>query len=160
MKQQVTETSSVVRAQLLPLSNMQMVLPNTCIAEVISLQTIEPIKKSPDWLLGMTRWRGIQIPVISFEIANGVSADESSKHTRIAVINSLNSKSELPFYGVITQGIPKLVTLEKTDISAIKKPHKTLPIALEQTMINDAAAIIPDQKKIEELLKQQGITVT
>lgn len=74
---------SVVRAQLLPLTGMHLVLPNTCIAEVINLQSIEPIKKSADWLLGMTSWRGIHIPVMSFETANGVKTDTPSKITRI-----------------------------------------------------------------------------
>lgn len=157
---QSTEINNVVRAQLLPLSGMQMVLPNTCIAEVISLQAIEPIKKSVDWLLGMTSWRGIHIPVISFETANGVSTGETSKRNRIAVLNSLDDNSELPFYAVVIQGIPKLISLKKADINAVKKPDSNLPMAKEQTIIGDETAIIPDQKKIEKLLKQQGVAIT
>jgi chemosensory pili system protein ChpC len=134
-----------------------MVLPNTCIAEVINLQPIEPIKKSADWLLGMTSWRGIHIPVISFERANGVAADEHTKTTRIAVLNSLGTEKDLPFYGVITQGIPKLVAVEKSEISTIKKPDIELPIAQQQTMINDISAVIPDQQQIEKMLKKEGV---
>lgn len=156
---QVDNISSVVRAQLLPLTDMQLVLPNTCIAEVINMQPIETVKKSADWLLGMVSWRGIHIPVISFEKANGVSAAEHSKNTRIAVLNSLGTDTELSFYGIISQGIPKLMTVEKTDINAVKKPAVKLPIAQQQTMINDIAAVIPDQEKIEKMLKKEGIKI-
>jgi chemosensory pili system protein ChpC len=156
---QTEETSTVVRVQLLPLSEMQLVLPNTSIAEIINLLPIEPIKKSADWLLGMANWRGIQIPTISFEKANGVSSSEPSKNTRIAVLNSFGSDKDLSFYGVITQGIPKLLSLDKTAISTIKKPDIALPIALQQVDINGVSAVIPDQKQIEMLLKKQLVKV-
>lgn len=147
----------VVRSQLLPLTGMTLVLPNTCIAEVITLQTIEPIKKSADWLLGMASWRGIHIPVISFEKANGVTADEHTKNTRIAVLNSLSNDDEISFYGVVAQGIPKLLTIEKAEINAIKKPELKLPIAQQQAMISDVAVVIPNQEKIEKMLKKEGV---
>jgi len=154
-----TETASTIRTQLLPLTGMNLVLPNTCIAEVINMQPIEAIKKSPEWLLGMVSWRGIHIPVISFERANGVTTDEHSKITRIAVLNSLGTNKDIPFYGVIAQGIPKLLTVEKTGISAISKPKVKLPIAQQQAMIDDVEAVIPDQKEIEKMLKKEGIKV-
>lgn len=154
---QTEQTSSVVRSQLLPLTGMNLVLPNTSIAEVISLPTIEPIKNSPDWLLGIASWRGVHIPIISFERANKVRVDENSKMTRIAVLNSTGSSQDLPFYGVITQGIPKLLAVEKADINAVEKPDVNLPIAQQQTMINETSAVIPDQKQIESMLKKEGI---
>ena len=157
MTQQTKTMNDVVRTQLLPLSNMNLVVPNTCIAEIINLQPIEPIKKSPDWFLGMTSWRGIHIPVISFERANAVAMDENSKFTRIAVLNSLSGESDLPFYAVITQGIPRLLSLEKSNINPIKKPDIELPIAQQQVLIDDISAVIPDQPKIEKMLIKEGV---
>ena len=159
MKQTET-TSTVVRTQLLPLTDMSLVLPNTCIAEVINMQAIEPIKKSAKWLLGMTSWRGIHVPVISFETANNVATDEFSKNTRIAVLNSLGGDKNIPFYGVIIQGIPKLLSLQMSDINPIKKPDVKLPIAQQQVMIDDIATVIPDQEKIEKMLIKEGIKIS
>jgi len=159
MKQTDT-TSTVVRTQLLPLTDMSLVLPNTCIAEVINMQAIEPIKKSAKWLLGMTSWRGIHVPVISFETANNVATDELSKNTRIAVLNSLGGDKDIPFYGVIIQGIPKLLSLQMSDVDPIKKPDVKLPIAQQQAMIDDIATVIPDQEKIEKMLIKEGIKIS
>ena len=156
---QTESIHTVVRTQLLPLSDMNLVLPNTCIAEVINMQAIEPIKKSAEWLLGMTSWRGIHVPVISFEKTNGVATLEDSKNTRIAILNSLGGDEDIPFYGVIVQGIPRLLSLQMSDISTIKKPEVKLPNAQQQTMIDDIAAVIPDQKKIEKMLQKEGIKV-
>ena len=56
---QTEEISSVIRTQLIPLADMNMLLPNTCIAEVIALGDLTPVEKSPDWFLSMMNWRGV-----------------------------------------------------------------------------------------------------
>lgn len=152
---QTDEISSVVRTQLIPLADMNMLLPNTCIAEVIALGELTPVNKAPEWLLGMMNWRGVDIPVISFESANGIAADAPTRSSRVAVLNGLTGDEKLPFYGVISQGIPKLMALEKSAVTAIKKPEQKLPLASEQTQLPDVAAVIPDQKKIEKLLLKE-----
>jgi len=152
---ETAEKSSVVRTQLIPLSDMQILLPNTCIAEIITLQELNPVKKTPDWFLGMMSWRGIRIPVISFEIANGLAMHEITGKTQVAVLNGLGGDDQLPFYGLVTQGIPKLMSLNKADVEAIAKPEQKLPMAYEQTTVADVTAAIPDQKKIEKLLLKE-----
>lgn len=149
------ELSSVVRTQLIPLADMNMLLPNTCIAEVITLGELNPVKKSPEWFLGMMDWRGVRIPVISFEAANGISAAAPPRSARVAVLNGISEDEKLPFYGVISQGIPKLMALEKSAIEVNKKPDHKLPLASEQTQIADVSAVIPDQVKIEKLLVKE-----
>jgi len=149
---QTDEKSSVIRAQLIPLVNMSMILPNSCIAEIISPGELNPVKKTPRWFLGMMDWRGVRIPVISFEAANDIASSTPMHNVRIAVLNGISGEDNLPFYGVVSQGIPKLMSLEKSAISAIKMPELKLPLASEQTQLADGAAVIPDQNKIEKLL--------
>jgi chemosensory pili system protein ChpC len=152
---QTNEISSVVRSQLIPLADMRMLLPNTCIAEIIGLGELNPVKKSPDWFLGMMDWRGVRIPVISFEVANGISIDEPTRSSRVVVLNGISGNHALPFYGVLSQGIPKLLTLERSAIEAIKKPEQKLPLASEQTQLTEGVAVIPDQKKLEKMLAKE-----
>jgi chemosensory pili system protein ChpC len=153
----MAEVESVVRSQLLPLNGMSLVLPNTCIAEVIGYRQPEAVDNAPEWLLGMIDWRGLRIPLISFERANEQPLDGNAKSKRITVLNGINGNDDLAFYGVLTQGIPRLISVNKSRINAITKPDTKLPLALEQTMIDELHAVIPDQDKIENLLKQQNI---
>ena len=154
-----TLKDSVVRTQLIPLEGMQLVLPNTCIAEVISYQEPEAIEGAPDWLLGSVGWRGIYIPVISFEAMNGVAAGQHQKSSQITVLNGISGNDDICFYGVITQGIPRLLSLNQDAISTISKPETTLPFSIQQTLIDDQPAVIPNQEKIEKELKKKGVKV-
>ena len=152
---QTDEKSSVIRTQLIPLSDMQILLPNTCIAEIIDMQKLEPVKKSPEWLLGMMSWRGITVPVMSFEIANNIPTHGITKVARIAVINGITGDDNLPFYGIVSQGIPKLLAVNKSEISAVEKPDQKLPLVQEQAMLSDTTVAIPDQDKLEKLLAKE-----
>ena len=105
------QAESIVRTQVIPLTGMNLVLPNTSIAEVINYSTPSPVKNSPDWYLGVVSWRGINIPLVSFEKANDVKAARKSKSTRIAVLNGVSGNDKLSFYGVVVQGIPRLASL-------------------------------------------------
>jgi chemosensory pili system protein ChpC len=115
-----------------------------------------PVENAPDWFLGNLLWRGITIPIVSFEAANEVPSAEISKVTRIAVLNGVSGKNKLSFYGVIVQGIPRLAALEQTDIQEKAKADSVLPCALSQTEIADQDAVIPDQVKIENMLEKAG----
>ena len=155
----MAQAESIVRTQIIPLTGMNLVLPNTCIAEVINYSKPSPVKDAPDWFLGMISWRGITIPIVSFEKANDVKTARKSKSTRIAVLNGVSGNDKLSFYGVIVQGIPRLASLEESSIQEIVKPAAELPLALAQATVAEQDAVIPDQVKIENLLKKAGAAV-
>lgn len=155
----MAQAELVVRSQMVPLEGMQLVMPTTCIAEIVSYQAPEPVADAPEWLLGMMDWRGLRIPLISFEAANGAAAAEASKRSRIAVLNGLNGDPELPFYGLLVQGIPRLMVLDETAISAIAEAGELPPLAIEQAQVQEQDVLIPDQDKLEAMLKAQGLSV-
>lgn len=150
------QKASIVRSQIIPLTGMNLVLPNTCIAEVINYSAPIPVEKAPDWFLGNLLWRGITIPVVSFEGVNELPSAEISKGTRIAVLNGVSGKEKLSFYGVVVQGIPRLAALQQTDIQEKANPDVSLPCALSQSEIAEQDAVIPDQVKIENMLEKAG----
>ena len=156
----MAQAESIVRTQIIPLTGINLVLPNTSIAEVINYSKPSPVKDAPDWYLGMVSWRGINIPLISFETANEVKLAKKSKSTRIAVLNGVSGNDKLSFYGVVVQGIPRLASLEESGIHEIINPTVKLPLALAQATVADQDAVIPDQLKIEKLLKQAGAVVS
>jgi len=155
----MAQVESIVRTQIIPLTDMNLVLPNTSIAAVIGYSKPVPVKNSPDWFLGMANWRGLTIPIVSFEKANEVKFARKSKSTRIAVLNGISGNSELSFYGVVVQGIPRLASLDEASILAVENPKVNLPLALAQTEIEEQDAVIPDQEQIEKMLKKAGVTV-
>lgn len=146
----MSETQKIIACLYLPVNQQQLLLPNVSVAEVVGYQAPEqPIDKA-DFFLGYVTWRGIRIPLMSYELANGQTASKVSSHTRIAVINSIGEHhEELPFFAILTQGIPRLVKVA----SDLIKPVKNKLNNAETTYIklDGEEAIIPNLTYLENL---------
>ncbi len=151
------QTLSSVRCQSVPLAGLRIILPNTCIAEVVTYQPLDPIDDGPEWLLGAMDWRGERIPVISFEAANDIGVAEIAKTTRITIINGISGRPGLPFYGIVSSGIPRLLTVDRDGLLKNPEPEQELPLALEYALVGNETCIIPDQDAIEALLLKQEL---
>lgn len=152
------EKKLVVRSQLIPLNNIRLVLPNTAIAEVISFLKPTPVKTTLPWVLGMADWRGLQIPLISFETASRGETVAVNKRCRVIVLNALSGKDTMPFYGLIAQGIPRLMALDNENI--IDAPNnKRLPFVLRNVVLDGHHAFIPNQTDLEVSLIESGLSV-
>jgi chemosensory pili system protein ChpC len=147
-------TALALRTQLIPLHGARLILPNTAIAEIVPYSEPEPLEDAPAFLLGRMSWRGQEIPLISFEAVCGKDAPALNPRARLAVLNTLNGNAALPFFAVLTQGIPQLLQVSEANLQPIG--HETLlsPMTLCQVLVNGEPAVIPDLDALEsELLR-------
>ncbi|TNC80333.1 MAG: chemotaxis protein CheW [Oleiphilus sp.] len=148
----MSEVLEIISSFYLPICAGKLLLPNVSVAEVVEYQKPETAE-GPETLLGMVRWRGIQVPLISFELANGQSFS-ISKTSRIAVINSVGEHSERhPFFSIVTQGIPRLVKI--TEDSIEPSDEKPGPAEAAKVRIDGEEASIPDLAYLESLISDR-----
>lgn len=144
-----------IRCVLVPVSNLRLLLPNATVAEVISYSTPQPVKHAPVWLLGRIAWRGWRVPLVSFtHLTGSVSGDaEPESSVRVAVLKALGGNAKLPFIAVLTQGFPRLTTLNAELIIPTHNGSPLPPGVRAQVLVRDDVAMIPDLEWIEaELL--------
>ena len=101
-----------VRSLWVPLDGGNLLVPNVAIAEVINYQPLDMIGDGPEWLLGRLRWRDRDLPVIAMEAVCGMPLPQAERGARISVLNSVKADSELPFYAMVTAGIPRLISAD------------------------------------------------
>ncbi len=66
---QAAAAANEVATLLIPMHGKQWVVPNVTVAEVIPF--VEPeAEEGPSWYLGRFSWRGLSVPVVSFETLN------------------------------------------------------------------------------------------
>ncbi len=146
-----------VRSLLIPMVKEQMLLPNASLAEIITYTQPRALKNSPDWMLGMLPWRGMDVPLVSFESIQG-GKTEIGQGSRIAIINALGGDSDLPFFAMLVQGIPHLVLANQSVVTALADQKASQEGVLSHVLIEAEPAIIPDLDGIEStLLKQKSL---
>lgn len=156
----MAQEALVVRSQLIMLEALRLVLPNTAIAEVVAYAELDLPDNLPEWFLGYTSWRGYQIPVVSFEQMINQSGSKIDKRSRIIILNSISADTNTPFYGMLSTGIPSLMTVDENNIQDAPKIGETDSLILRQVIVNKHAAIIPDQFELEARLKKAKLEAT
>ena len=149
----MTQAAATIASQIMPLNDERVILPNTAIAEIVSFTQPDPlpasVKNAPKWLLGMTVWRGISVPVIAFETMLGGKFDQPGKRARLAVLNVVGDVAGVPFIAIPTQTIPQLMQVNQTTISVVEDSGETNPAVACHVVVAGNTAIIPDLDEVE-----------
>ena len=149
-----------IRCVLVPVGNLRLLLPNATVAEVISLPQPEPVDGAPEWLLGRIAWRGWRVPLVSFAKLADAEPGDAELSMRVAVLKALGGNPELPFIAVLTQGFPRLTTLNAELIIPTHDGNPLPPGVRARVLVRDDVAVIPDLEGIEselvELLAAAG----
>lgn len=142
-----------IRCVLVPTGDVRMLLPNAIVAEVISQPAHEAVAGAPDWLLGRIAWRGWQVPVVSFPRLAHVGEGDPELTVRVAVLKALGDDPKLPFIAILTQGLPRLTTLN-AELVIPTSDGKPLPPGVKaRVLVRDDVAVIPDLEAIEADLR-------
>ena len=102
-------TEDRVRSLWVPLRDMNLLLPNTAVAEIGSYHVPRAVPDTPEWLLGMVTWREREIPVISLESICGLTVPFNPVFSRLMIVNSVRPNSRVEYFGVVTAGLPGLI---------------------------------------------------
>ncbi|MEE8364404.1 MAG: chemotaxis protein CheW [Gammaproteobacteria bacterium] len=107
-----------VRCMLLPLSSLNLVIPNSGVAEIIGYSTPRPVPDTSDWFLGVVSWRGVDVPVVSLEEMCAIDSVHVGPRARIGIIYNPEKDPEIPYLGIHMQDIPRAYLAESDKMEA------------------------------------------
>ena len=146
-------TNDEISSLLIPMAHCKLVLPTVSVAEMIPYQSpqtgqLGTTTDVPDWLSGSLAWRGIQVPMVSFELLNTEPAAQVKVDSHIIILNTTGVSSGLNFICMVTQGIPRLKRVTADGITEIKDAMVKEYWQMEVHLLEEKA-VIPDIAKIE-----------
>lgn len=144
--------SGVIHCLTIPLYDETALLPNAAIAEVIAYKEPTPIDDGPDWFLGYLEWRDKKVPLISFEAVSGKEVHPPVKNSRVAVLNTLTGNAQMPYVGILTQGIPSLAIVQEQGLEDKGKVDESRQSVGAFVELGGVAALIPNIDDIEQRL--------
>ncbi|MCG7873443.1 MAG: chemotaxis protein CheW [Candidatus Thiodiazotropha lotti] len=140
-----------VRSVLIPLHKRQILLPNATVAEVMGYQPPEYAgDELPEWFLGHLAWRGVMIPVVSYEGLLGEPVVEPGYRGRILILNALGEHDRISHIGMAVHAIPSLVRVSADNVVPVN-PELDEPQSLirQHVELDMSPAVIPDMDEIE-----------
>ena len=142
---------------LVPLAEDRLLLPRSCVTEVINYQAPAPMEGAPPWYLGTVAWGGRRVPLVSFEAACGRALPRTSGRTRIVVMQGITGLTGGHF-ALLTQGFPQLVRLGPDVMQPDDSRNfgERSPVICQVRMINELP-LIPDFERLEEMIAEETV---
>ena len=143
---------------LVPLSGDRMIVPRACVAEVVRFANSDTQEGAQDWMQGTINWNGRPLPVVSFEGAIGKDIPVITGRTRVVVFYASTGELKTGFFGVLTQGFPQLVRVNRDVLKLEAKDGwpEDAPVLCRVRMINEFP-MIPDLEKLEKMLATESL---
>ncbi|NND53718.1 MAG: chemotaxis protein CheW [Gammaproteobacteria bacterium] len=142
-------TSEELYSLLIPLGDERLIVPRSCVAEVVRYTPTAAVAEDDGWIRDTVTWRDREVPVLSFEALLDYPIPAVGGRTRVVVFNPLNS-ADCPAYGVLAQGFPQMVRVN----SEVVQPDLSYqaaddsPVICRITMLSETA-LIPDLEILE-----------
>ncbi len=151
----MSEASEELYSLLVPLAQDRLIVPRACVAEVVRYMEPDHIPGSEPWLTGTVTWSGRALPVVSFEAAIGKELPAVTGRTRIVVFYSSTGQVREGYFGILTQGFPQLVRVNREVLKLDKRDGwpADAPVLCQVKMINEYP-LIPHLEKLEQMISR------
>jgi len=148
----MNDSTTSVRCMLLPLNSLNLLIPNSAVAEIIGFSAPRALADCSDWFAGVVLWRGVYVPVIAVEEMCGIASADVGPRTRIAIIYNPEKDLDLPYLGIHMQDIPRayLVDPDTTESGSSEGLSEYLVTRVDDEGL---ARVIPNIDKIIADLK-------
>jgi chemosensory pili system protein ChpC len=150
----MSDNTGSVRCMLLPLSSINLLVPNSAVAEIIGYSTPRALPDSSEWFPGVVLWRGVYVPVVSLEELCAIDTPLVSPRSRVAIIYNPEKDAELPYLGIHIQDIPRAY-LADSDKMESGSDDGLSQYFLSIVDENQFARVIPDLDRIIAELKPE-----
>lgn len=149
----MTESPTLLSCVLIPVSPGWLLLPNVAIAEIVDRPEQPGEETGITGVAGFCQWRGLRLPMVSWEAANGLATEEeeeASGRGGLLILNSIGEHHErMPFLALLTRGIPRQAKIEPSQLHPLegeKGPADTMIVDFD-----GERAVIPDLEHLESL---------
>ena len=150
----MSEKATSVRCMLLPLTELNLLVPNSAVAEIIAYTEPRSLANCSDWFPGVVLWRGAYVPVVTVEKLCEIAEAGVGPRSRIAIIYNPEKDPELPYLGIHMQDIPRayLADPDTTESGGSEGLDEYLLTRVDD---EELARVIPDLDRIINQLKRE-----
>jgi chemosensory pili system protein ChpC len=151
----MTEVEESLPAFVIPLQKSNIMLPNASVAEIIPYEPLQRVQDTPDWFIGVLAWRGVQVPVVSFEMLTVKRASfslVSVSSASLVVLRALGGWQGFQYFALVAQALPRLVRVTADEL--FQAGEDVAATELLKARYGELLVSIPDVDYIEAQIDQ------
>jgi chemosensory pili system protein ChpC len=142
-----------LKVYILEMQKQAVILPGDVVAEIIPYEPLQRMGDAPEWFLGLLGWRGIQVPVVSFEMLTVERASfslVSVASANLVIVRGDTDQAMLPFYALVAQTDP--VAHEISDEMLIGTEDTVKRTEIARAKFNNDVLSVPNLGYLQKAL--------
>lgn len=151
----MTALSQELPTFVVPLQKSNILLPDATVAEIIPYEPLQRALDTPDWFLGLLAWRGVQVPVVSFEMLTVKRASfslVSVSSASLVILRALGGWQSFQYFALVAQALPRLVNIQASELTATSDEFAATELL--KARFGELLVSIPDIDFIESQIDQ------
>ena len=155
----MADNSQLMKCIILTLKKENVLIPGALVAEILSVENIQKIPDSPHWFVGKIKWRGEDIPLVSFEAVSEQSEVVLNRSTQVAVLYALNDDTELasPYIGLMITGVPHVNRFSADQLKTDEEVSVEHSMVAQRIKVNGVSMSILDIDAMELMIVESNI---
>jgi len=153
----MTDNEQTIKCVILTMRRENVILPSESIAEIVSVKDVSTAQNESDWYLGKMSWRGLDVPLVSFEAAAGEDVSTVNLNTQAIVIHLSGAESsddDEKFLGLVMSGVPHVTHVSRKQIVSDEFVTEEHPMVAQRVRINGARVSVLDIDAMASMVNQ------
>jgi len=137
----------LIKCVILTLKKQNVLVPNSLVAEIVSVKDIKGSDDSPNWYVGDMTWHDKNIPLLSFEASAGEKISKVNLNTQAVVLFAVGNNGEAndsPYLGLVMSGVPHVSSFSRDQIKTDVDEGESHPMVAQKVRINGASVSLLD----------------
>lgn len=153
----MAKNSQTIKCVIFTLRKENVVVPNALVAEIISVKDVQTIDNVPEWYLGHLTWRGINVPLLSFEAAAGDEVSNVNLNTQAVVLYGVGvdgAVDENPYLALVMSGVPHVSDFSREQIKSDSEEVEEHPMVSQKVRVNGARVSVLDVDSMVDMVNK------
>jgi chemosensory pili system protein ChpC len=143
----MSKAAQLIKCVILTLRKENVIVPDALVAEIISVKDVEADVNKPEWYLGDMKWRGANVPLLSFEAAGGDKFAQVNLNTQAVVLYAVGENGDAntnPYLALVMSGVPHVSNFSREQFKFDSEVMEDHPMVAQNVRINGARVSILD----------------
>lgn len=153
----MAEDTESIKCVIFTLRKENILVPNALVAEIISVKDIEDTDHAESWYMGRMEWRGVDVPLLSFDAAGGASVSKVNLNTQAVVLYAVGKDGDVnshPYLGLVMSGVPHVSRFTREQIKLNDVVTEDHPMVSQRVRINGASISILDVDAMVDMVAE------
>ena len=152
----MAKDKQLIKCVILTLRKENVIVPDALVAEIVSVKDIEDGVNSANWYLGDMKWRGHNVPLLSFEAAGG-GVTKVNLNTQAVVLYAVGKDSDAnknPYLALVMSGVPHVSEFSREQFKIDSEVMEDHPMVAQNVRINGASVSILDVDAMVDMVAE------